>query len=336
MLAGAGFVALATLQGCGGGDDQVLTARDFAAACPGFIGQTVTAADIGLPTTGATVTSASIVAPTATTPEYCKMTGSIAPATAGGLPINFQVNLPTTWSGKAVQYGGSGLNGTVVTGLAPLRAASPAMQLPIALGYATFGSDSGHFSPPGVAPPTWALNDEALTNFAYASMKKTRDVAVSLTTRLYGRGPRRTYFAGSSEGGREALTVLQRFPGDYDGVVAVVPVIPWVALQTQGNRVSTALRQPGAWINPAKVTLLSNATQAACDANDGLADGIIGKALSCSFDPLTLRCPGGTDTGNTCLSDAQIATLNVIHSSLQLGFSLTNGSTSYPGLGVGR
>lgn len=305
--------------------------------CNGLKGQTVDASAIGtnstqpgLATSGAAVADAVVVDAASGLPKYCKVTGTIAAATAGAPAISFQVNLPATWNAKALQYGGGGLNGSVVTGLNALPSAAPTDTVPLARGYITFGSDSGHASAAST-DASFALNAEALTNFAYAQMKKTKDVALVLGARLYEQATAATpvYFVGSSEGGREALTVAQRFPDDYAGVIARVPVIQFTGLQLGGNRISTAIRQPGAWLNETKLLLVNSQSNATCDAQDGLTDGVIGKALSCQADPQLIRCPNGTDANNSCLSDAQIAGLNVIHTPLSLGFPLANGNTGY-------
>ena len=114
------------------------------------------------------------------------------------------------------------------------------------------------------------------------------------------------YFFGGSEGGREALMMAQRFPRDFDGVVSVVPVVNYTGANLVRIRLAQVQRD-GGWINAAKVRLIHNAVIAACDKLDGLADGVIGAYERCMkvFDVATLRCPGGADTGDTCLSDAR-------------------------------
>ena len=203
-------------------------------------------------------------------------------------------------------------------------------------GYATFGTDSGHQAASLPEIQAFALNDEALVNFAYASYKKTRDVAVKIIGSRYGRAPSRMYFFGGSEGGREGLTMAQRFPADYDGIVSIVPVISWVGLQTAGNRSGIA-QQNGGWLNAAKVTLLRKSVVSACDQLDGLADGIISNYEKCGavFKPSTLRCASGGDEADLCLSDRQIAAVNTIHAPYEFTFSLANGVTAYPGFGYG-
>jgi feruloyl esterase len=139
--------------------------------------------------------------------------GAIAPVDPKAPPIRFQVNLPTQWNGSSVQFGGGGFNGTLVTGLGLPPLTPSDHPSPLARGFATYGTDSGHQNAAGVPLQAFALNDEALTNFAYAAYKKVRDVAVVLMQRRYGRAPAKLYYVGLSEGGREAFPRrLRRHP----------------------------------------------------------------------------------------------------------------------------
>ena len=327
-----GRLAAVTLLAVGAVVGGAGTARSetMLTSCTGLVGTTVPASAIGLPTTGASVTSATV----ATLPvPHCQVNGRIAPVDPAAPNINFRVNLPVAWNGKAFQLGGGGFNGSVVTATGTAPSAPPGTPGPLARGYTTMGSDSGHQG----GNAAFALNDEALVNFGYAQLKKTKDVAVFLMDAHYGSRPSRVYFAGSSQGGREAVTVAQRFPDDYDGVFSRVPVLNFTALQIAGNRMGTAtVAGTGGWMNPAKVALLSNAVFAACDGRDGLVDGIVGNYARCSFQPAQLRCEGGVDTGDTCLSDAQIAAVDTLRSPLRFDYPLANGVTFYPGWGTGH
>lgn len=203
----------------------------------------IDAAAIGLPTRGATIDSSVIVAaspvsiapggPTPSsrinpaTPSTCKVLGRILPVDATAPPILFQINLPLAWNGRSVQYGGGGFNGVLISGLSLVAAGRWDQPSPLAQGFVTYGTDSGHQNKPGEAPQAFAANEEAFVNFAHASYKKVRDVAVALTQRAYGRAPYKIYFMGSSEGGREGLTMAQRYPNDFDGIFSRVPVIHW-------------------------------------------------------------------------------------------------------------
>jgi hypothetical protein len=143
---------------------------------------------------------------------FCKVLGHIEPTDPKAPPIKFEVNLPVEWNGRSVQYGGGGFNGTLITGLGLPPAYPFDKPSPLERGFATYGTDSGHESKPGEPPQVFALNDEAFENFAYRSYKKVRDAAVALMVRAYGKSPQKIYFMGSSEGGREALTMAQRYP----------------------------------------------------------------------------------------------------------------------------
>ncbi|HSW24106.1 MAG TPA: tannase/feruloyl esterase family alpha/beta hydrolase, partial [Burkholderiaceae bacterium] len=242
---------------------------DVAAGCAS-LATAVDAARIGLPSSGATIDSATLVAasalsvaergptPAATitpaAPQHCKVLGRIAPVDAKAPPILFQLNLPTQWNGRSLQYGGGGFNGVLISGLGLLPAAPFDKPSPLAQGFVTVGTDSGHQNQPGQPPQAFALNDEALLNFAHASYKKVRDVSVELMKRAYGRGPDKLYFVGSSEGGREGLTMAQRYPNDFDGVFSRVPVIHWTGLQHAGLRDGFATMGEG-WIRPPQVKL---------------------------------------------------------------------------------
>jgi Tannase and feruloyl esterase len=206
--------------------------------CESLRGLIIPPNQIELPTGGATVTSATLVAATPQTvaptgdivlplPEHCRVQGTIAPVDPNAPVINFNVNLLSNWNQKAMHSGG-GFHGFVAT--APGQKGSGYFDsqpffdpYPLTRGYVTFGGDSGHVGGNAV----FALNDEALQNFGYASLKKTHDVAVEIIKQAYGPRHRYMYFNGESNGGRDALIVAQRFPKDYDGIIATSPVLAW-------------------------------------------------------------------------------------------------------------
>lgn len=265
-------------------------------------------------------------------PSYCKVLGAIAPIDPQAPSIKFQINLPMTWNGRSVQYGGGGFNGVLINALAMVPAAPFDRPVPLSQGYVTYGTDSGHQNKPGEPPQTFALNDEALLNFAHASYKKVRDVAVEVMKRAYGQGPEKLYFVGSSEGGREGLTMAQRYPQDFDGIFSRVPVIHWTGLQHAGLRDGMALMK-GGWLAPAHVKLVGQAVLAACDAADGLADGVVSDPVGCRqrFDVRKLQCEGAPS--DTCLTAAQVKAVQTLSSPLQMEVELANGLREYPGRG---
>lgn len=302
-------------------------------SCPTLAGQAVAPADIGLPSGQATVTTATIVPAAGGVPEYCQVMGSIAPRTSAAEPIKFQLNLPLSWNEKALMYGGGGFNGLLITGLAPLRDAPNGLPVPVARGYVTFGTDSGHDATDYNAtdPAKFALNDEMFLNFAHESYKKVKDSAHVLVARFYQRKPKVQYFFGGSEGGREALMLAQRYPRDFDGIVSAVPVINWSGLMN-GFHNFAKTQYTGGVLSAAKTRLFAEDVNTACDALDGIADGVINNYLACpaKFNIQSLRCPGGADAGDACLSDAQIATVNSAYAPLVLP-PLANGINTYPG-----
>ena len=306
------------------------------------------------PMKGVTIESATLVAPTPlmlrpkvpfsppppeiavapALPEHCQVIGAIAPADPKAPRIRFQVNLPTQWNGNSLQYGGGGFNGVLINGLSLTPSARPDRPGPLARGYVTYGTDSGHQNAPGVPLQAFALNDEALVNFAHASYKKVRDVAVDLMQRRYGAVPRKLYFFGSSEGGCEGITMAQRYPADFDGIFSRVPVINWVALQVAGTRAGVAQFGDG-WLAPDKVKLVHDAVAAACDALDGLADGIVSDFEECTrvFDVDKLRCTAGPGAG--CLTEPQVRAVQALHTPLRLNYPLANDVRGYPAWGRG-
>lgn len=301
--------------------------------CEALNGLKIPSAAVGLKTTGATVARAvSVRAQTATGQGgYCQVNGAIHPVDPKAPEINFQVNLPDSWNGKALHFGGGGYDGTVVAGLG-LPMAPPGVQPAIFQGYVTFGSDSGHQTSPGQEPAAFAANDEALRNFGGDQLKKTHDVALALVKRLYGKAPKRTYFYGGSQGGHEGFLVVQRWPKDYDGVIALYPVYDIVPLQTNGVQLGQVLfRSAGSWINPAKANVVTARVVAACDELDGVRDGLISNTRAChaKFDPRSLLCANGADAGDSCLSYEQLATLEAFASERRIGVE-ASGIDTFP------
>ena len=271
---------------------------------------------------------------TPATPQFCRVLGHIDPTDPNAPPIRFQLNLPLQWNGRSVQYGGGGFNGVLITGLGLPPAAPFDQASPLAKGFVTYGTDSGHQTRPGEPPQLFAANDEAFVNFAHASYKKVRDAAVMVMERAYGARPTKIYFVGSSEGGREGLTMAQRYPDDFDGIFARVPVINWVGLQHASTRAGLVTMGDG-WIRPAQVKLVHDAVLVACDAQDGVADALVQDAVGCKarFDPAKLLCAAGA-SGDQCLTEAQVTAIRTLHAPYKFPFTLANGIDEYPGWGV--
>ncbi len=307
--------------------------------CAQLGNMSIPASSIGLPTTGAIVTATQTVAASGTGSSaigaYCLVSGNIMPVDPAAPNIEFQLALPAEWNSKMLMLGGGGFDGKIpsVTSNTPNGPADALV--PLGRGYAVFASDSGH-QDPNAASGAFSVNQEAYLNFMGDALKKTRDAALYLLTKFYAHGPTRSYFAGGSTGGRESLTVIQRWPGDWDGAIALYPAWDFTALTLGQLYATEAFAAPGAFLDSAKRGVLYGAALAACDALDGVSDGVISDVQGCqaTFDPATVRCPGGSDTGDTCLSDAQLAALNAMNGPLIFNFPLASGETSYPGYNV--
>lgn len=372
LVAAACLAASAMLAGCGGGGSggsgfPFVTlppaapppasppptsppppSQPVALTCDQLQGMTVPASAIGLPTSGATVTSVKTVAASgsgaAAVPEYCEVAGKIAPVDIAAPNILFQLALPTRWNQKVVMLGGGGFNGTIPNVKGNVPNGPIDQPTPLGRGYATFASDSGHQANAlGSQDGSFGLNDEAVRNFGGDVLKKVHDVALALVKARYAASPVKAYFAGGSTGGREALTAIQRWPADWDGAIAWYPAWNDASALLAGHRMSRALAQPGAYPNVPKREVLYKAAMEACDGLDGAIDGLISNQNLCNarFDPSTatlagapVRCLGGGDSGNTCLSDAQIAALKTIDTPTHFNYLLASGETQYPGYNV--
>jgi pimeloyl-ACP methyl ester carboxylesterase len=311
------------------------TARLSREACASLQGFSIPASAIGLPSSGAMVETAVLVAASEKdngNGEFCKVTGIVKPSHAGSPNLEFEVNLPAVWNRRALQMGGGGYDGSLVTGLTQYSNEAPGSETPLKQGYATLGSDGGHEGKPGF-DGSFGLDDEALLNFGKQSVKKTHDAAMAVIRKAYGLRPERFYFIGGSQGGHEALDAAARYPQDYDGVVAHYPAYNVTMLHLGSLNVGRALYAEGGagWINPRKTKLIGDAVYAKCDALDGAKDGIISNVAACNaaFDVAALRCPNGADTGDTCLSAAQIRTVRAITSSYKPGLTIA-GMDTFP------
>lgn len=283
-----------------------------------------------LPTGPVVVDSAAREPAAAGNPAFCKLIGRIAPVDPKGWPIRFEVNLPESWTGTLVQLGGGGTNGVLITGLAPPQITPPDAPSLLSRGHATVGTDAGHpvLSPD---PQAFAMNQEAVINQAYGAYIKVHDVAMAAVRAYYGRAPRRNYFLGNSEGGREALILAQRYPKDFDGLVAVVPAMDWTGQHLAHYRQWLAQRD-GGWLSSAKVELLAKSALQACDGLDGLVDGVVVRQDACArvYHPQSLACPTGRDD-DTCLNPAEMRFVRSIYEPYRFAYPIADGVRSYPG-----
>lgn len=254
----------------------------------------------------------------------CRVVGKIK-STNGEYNINFELWLPATgWNAKFNGVGNGGLAGFINYN---------AMRNALARGYATASTDTGHISN---GPPIfgdWALNrPDLLVDFGYHAVHRTTKVAKTIVRAHYGERPKYSYFTGCSGGGQQGLMEAQRFPEDYDGVVSGAPAnYPtrmwpgelWPAIATADR--SDAGQQ--ALIS--KLPAIARAVIAACDAADGVADGVLDDPRQCDFDPAVLWC-GGADTPN-CLTAPQVDWVKKIYAGLK---DPRNGAQYWPGYEV--
>jgi tannase/feruloyl esterase len=263
---------------------------------------------IALPDT--VISSARAVEAQGAAPRYCKVLATVDPET------DIEVRLPDAWQERLLHIGGSGLDGTI-----PNLNANNAQ---LREGYALTGSNGGHRDPSG--GPARLLNEPALIqDYAHTAIRKTVLLAKAIIRAYYGDSPRYSYFAGCSNGGREALNAAAKYGDEYDGVIAGSQTLNTAGIVSGWVR-AALLTAPSA----AKIASLYRAELAQCDASDGLADGIISNPRACRFDPATIRCAPGTDD-DSCLTDSEIRVVNTIRSELELA----NGKLVYSRLGIG-
>jgi len=233
---------------------------------------------------------------------HCKVDGVI------GKEIHFELLLPEKWNGKFVMGGGGGFVGSVMN--------TSLMFGSLQAGYATVGTDTGHQGHPLDA--SWAHNNlERLVNFGHQAVHRTAVTAKALTKAYYQTDISRNYFTGCSRGGGQGLMAAQRYPEDFDGIVAGAPAINWApglaALATQINRAMYPdpdnLQE--AVVGPKEQALIESSYLTMCDAQDGIKDGILNDPRQCKFDVATLLCKG--EKTDSCLSKQQLAAVKAIY-----------------------
>lgn len=305
-------------------------------SCADLVGLTVSPHRIGLPTSGAEVTAAAHIPASASAGSYCQVDASIHPVDPAAPDIRLRVALPDSWNGDALMFGGGGYNGTIPNVAQNVPFGPVNRPTPLGRGYATFASDSGHqadlaHQPTASLDGSFGVDDEAVRNFSGDALKKTRDTALAILAEAAGARPRELYFAGGSTGGREALAVAQRWPRDFDGVISAYPAWNAATLDLYFGRIAHAMAKPGAFPGPAEQALLHDSVIAACDADDGLADGVVSDEAGCDFDATTLLCAEGTAPGATCLSAAQIEGIEAAERPMRLHYRVASGEWGYPG-----
>jgi hypothetical protein len=257
-------------------------------------------------------------APSATTlPAYCRLDGVIdrrAGNAGANYGIGFALALPENWNGRFLLQGGGGLNGSVQ---APVGGSAAGGNPGLARGFAVASTDTGHQGRGGF-DASFMQDQQASLDFAYAAIGRAAEVAKRIVAQHYGKAAERSYFAGCSTGGREAMLMAQRYPTYFDGVVSGAPAMRtsfsgigdrWVAATLNEIAPKDAKGLPvtrDALSDAEKKTVIDGILNA-CDAADGIKDGMVFNRQACRFDPKTLVCKGAKV--DSCLSMSQATAL---------------------------
>jgi hypothetical protein len=235
-------------------------------------------------------------------PSFCRVAGEIHPVEDS--EIAFEVWIPSSgWNGKFLGVGNGGFAGTIGYG---------GLATAIRHGYAAASTDTGHRAPAGPPNASWALgHPQKIIDFGYRAIHETAVNGKAIVAAFYGSAVQRSYFNGCSNGGRQALMEAQRYPEDYDGIVAGAPANYWTHLLTEALWDLQALSQPGSYIPAAKLPAIEGAVVAACDTLDGVKDGVIDDPTRCHFDPSTLLCKGADS--DACLTAPQAEALRKLY-----------------------
>jgi feruloyl esterase len=273
-----------------------------------------------------TITSAKIVAAGAFTqpdgrgaaayknvPAFCRVQAVATPSADSH--IEFEVWLPASgWNGKYFGIGNGGFAGSIQYNL---------MAAALVNGYASSSTDTGHKGPATEAD--WAMGHyEKIVDFAYRAIHETADKSKSVIQNFYGHPAKHSYFAACSNGGRQGLVEAQRFPTDYDGIISGAPANFWTHNFAGFIWDQQALQGDGQ-IPASKMETIENAALAACDAKDGVKDGVIDDPTKCNFDPSVLLCKGADS--DSCLTAPQVGALKKIYA----GPKNSKGQSLFPG-----
>jgi len=234
-------------------------------------------------------------------PTFCRVTADLTPTSDSD--IKLEVWMPASgWNHKYRGRGNGGFAGSIDY---------PGLASGVKSGYASAATDTGHAGSPIDA--AWALgHPEKVADFGNRAIHEMTLKAKAIVDAYYGSALQRSYFASCSDGGREALMEAQRFPADYDGILAGAPANYWTHLLTAAMSDTVTLTlDPASYIPADKIPALSAAVLKACDAEDGLKDGLVNDPRQCHFDPATLLCQGADSPA--CLTTPQIAALKKIY-----------------------
>ena len=249
--------------------------------------------------------------------DFCRVRATLTPTSSSEIKV--EVWMPViAWNGKFRGLGNGGFAGSIdYRGLAEA----------VRLSFATAATDTGHSAEGTNAD--WALGQpEKIVDYGYRGIHEMTAQSKTIVQAYYGSGPSRSYFASCSNGGRQALMEAQRYPADYDGIIAGAPANNWTPMLTAGLHALQVLDGPG-YIPGAKAPAIAKAVAAACDAKQGVSDGVIDDPTQCHFDPEVLLCKG-VET-DSCLTAPQIASVKAIY----VGLKDASGKLIFPGIPPG-
>jgi len=234
-------------------------------------------------------------------PAFCRVAATLKPSNESD--IKMEVWMPAAnWNGKFQAVGNGAFSGSVnYAQMAPA----------LARGYATSSTDTGH---PGNTGSFALGHPEKAVDFGWRAVHEMTVTAKAVIAAHYDSRPRLSYWSGCSAGGRQGLKEAQRFPADFDGIIAGSPGADWTGRAAQAVRGAQLLADASARLTKAKAELLHRAVVDACDAGDGLKDGLIADPTKCTFDPAVLQCKGSDDA--SCLTAAQVKTARTLYSAL--------------------
>ena len=233
-------------------------------------------------------------------PAFCRIAATLTPTRDSDIKI--EVWMPASaWNGKFQAVGNGAFNGSI---------SYPAMMTALARGYATSSTDTGHTGNSATFAPG---HPEKVIDFGWRAVHEMTLASKQIIAAYYDSGPKFSYWNGCSAGGRQALKEAQRFPADFDGIIAGAPGLDWTGRAAQAVRVMKALdTNEAARLPPPHAQLLHRAVVNACDALDDVKDGLIADPSRCAFDPAVLQCEGPGSA--TCLTPAQVGTARLIYS----------------------
>ena len=335
-IAGGPLLAAGTLliAGCGGGDgDAVAVAvaeTGSVASAQGVTGGNC-ASLFNLKLVNTTISNAAQVTPPFTPPgggaavttPFCRVVGVSSPSSDS--TINFELWLPAPESWNRKFYSGTGGGSTGAIQYGPMRKG-------LAANYAAMSQDRGHISRSDLGVPvstdgSWAAgHPEKIVDWAHRSQHVTTVASKAIVAAFYSSAPQRSYYEGCSAGGHVGTMQAYRYPADYDGIIAGAPAWNWSNLLVGRLWAShPSLKNPADALPAAKLTVLADAVVAACDAIDGVTDGLIDDPRKCNYDPGPLQCSGAD--APSCLTAAQITTARHIYA----GPKRPNGQPLFPG-----